>query len=140
MCFANAVLQVFVYTPPFWRLFRELGRYLPQTAEKGGAFDGPVVGREREREREERKDKGRQSEVPLVEATVQFLSEFVPRADKEGAKEKERGRESSRGRKNGWGREASADADEEWVMNSFIPSGVYDVIRSTSRFGGMTVR
>ncbi|KAG6371019.1 hypothetical protein JVT61DRAFT_10741 [Boletus reticuloceps] len=28
MCLANAVLQVLIYCPPFWRLFHELGRFL----------------------------------------------------------------------------------------------------------------
>lgn len=46
-CFANAVLQLLVHCPPFWSLFRELGRLTG-----GGA-------------------------TPLVNAKVKFLGEFV---------------------------------------------------------------
>ena len=56
MCFANAVLQVLVYCPPFWRLFTELGKYISTNE----SHRNGVV------------------ETPLVNAIIQFLKEFVP--------------------------------------------------------------
>ncbi|KAG2145065.1 hypothetical protein BD769DRAFT_1419666 [Suillus cothurnatus] len=52
LCFANAVLQVLVYCPPFWRFFTDLGRLLEPTEE---------------------------SKTPLVEATIRFVREFAPK-------------------------------------------------------------
>ncbi|KAF9014213.1 hypothetical protein BDQ17DRAFT_1419116 [Cyathus striatus] len=46
MCFANAVLQVLVYCPPFVRLFSELGRALGVKSEK--EKEGKKSGKERE--------------------------------------------------------------------------------------------
>lgn len=57
LCFANAVLQVLVYCPPFWRLFHELGR---------------VMGKS------ETVTDGEASQTPLVDATIRFLREFIP--------------------------------------------------------------
>jgi ubiquitin carboxyl-terminal hydrolase 10 len=60
MCFANAVLQVLLYCPSFWRLFEELGKLM----------GGSTVG-----------DK----ETPLVNATVEFLKEFkIDEVDEKG--------------------------------------------------------
>lgn len=61
MCFANAVLQVLVYCPPFYRLFTELGKFLPD----------PVVGSQQEGTRA----------TPLVDAIIQFLKEFGTQED-----------------------------------------------------------
>jgi ubiquitin carboxyl-terminal hydrolase 10 len=52
LCFANAVLQVLVYCPPFWRFFTDLGRLLEPTEE---------------------------SKTPLVDATIRFVREFAPK-------------------------------------------------------------
>jgi ubiquitin carboxyl-terminal hydrolase 10 len=52
LCFANAVLQILVYCPPFWRFFTDLGRLLEPTEE---------------------------SKTPLVEATIRFVREFAPK-------------------------------------------------------------
>jgi len=60
MCFANVVLQVLVYSPPFWRLFTELGKYIG---------NGPVVGSGAQKD-----GKG----TPLTDAVITFLSEFKP--------------------------------------------------------------
>ena len=57
MGWKNAVLQVLVYCPPFYRLFSELGKYLP----------GPVVGAQSE---------SNSRATPLVDAIIQFLHEF----------------------------------------------------------------
>lgn len=52
LCFANAVLQVLVYCPPFWRFFTDLGRLLQPSEE---------------------------SKTPLVDATIRFVREFAPK-------------------------------------------------------------
>lgn len=70
MCFANSVLQVLAYCPPFHRLFTELGKYI----------SGPVVGSQKD---------GTKA-TPLVEATVQFLKEFNPKSFETNGKGKER--------------------------------------------------
>jgi ubiquitin carboxyl-terminal hydrolase 10 len=72
MCFANSVLQILVYCPPFYRLFSELGKYLT----------GPVVGAQKE---------GGKA-TPLVDATIEFSKEFRP--DEAGSTAK--GKEASR--------------------------------------------
>ncbi|KAI5124370.1 hypothetical protein M0805_008973 [Coniferiporia weirii] len=59
MCFANAVLQTLVYTPPFFRLFTELGVHIPGTGTKSMKWNGKTT--------------------PLVDATVDFLKEFKPK-------------------------------------------------------------
>ncbi|THH29844.1 hypothetical protein EUX98_g4351 [Antrodiella citrinella] len=58
MCFANTILQVLVYCPPFNRLFTELGKHLA----------GPVVGSQKDGSKA----------TPLVDSTIQFLKEFMP--------------------------------------------------------------
>jgi hypothetical protein len=61
MCFANAVLQLLVYCPPFWNLFNDLDRLTAQTGQRGqgeGQRAGSVP-------------------TPLVDATVRLLDEFV---------------------------------------------------------------
>ncbi|CAL1705379.1 unnamed protein product [Somion occarium] len=72
MCFANAVLQVLVYCPPFHRLFTELGKHIT----------GPIVGPQKDGSKA----------TPLVEAIIQFLREFNPRSvdSGTGGKGKER--------------------------------------------------
>jgi hypothetical protein len=59
-CFANAVLQLLVNSPPFWNLFRELGNLEGQ---RGGV---PEAGG---------------SSTPLVDATVRFFKEFMVQED-----------------------------------------------------------
>jgi ubiquitin carboxyl-terminal hydrolase 10 len=57
ICFANAVLQLLVNSPPFWNLFRELGDLKRQRGtgvpETGGGA------------------------TPLVDATVRFFKEYM---------------------------------------------------------------
>lgn len=55
MCFANAVLQVLVYCPPFYRFFTDLGKHI-----ESNTFVASKA-------------------TPLVEALVTFLKEFGPR-------------------------------------------------------------
>jgi hypothetical protein len=53
MCFANAVLQLLVHSPPFWNLFRELGDLKGKRGEGGPDIGG--------------------SATPLVDAMVRFF-------------------------------------------------------------------
>ena len=57
MCFANAVLQLLVHSPPFWNLIKELGDLNRQSG-----TGGPETGGGR---------------IPLVDATVRFFEEFT---------------------------------------------------------------
>ncbi|OCH93806.1 cysteine proteinase [Obba rivulosa] len=100
MCFANAVLQILVYCPPFHKLFSELRKYLssPAGAQRVGA-----------------------QATPLVDATMQFLKEFLPEPA-EGS--------DSRGK----GKEREEDFDE---LDSFIPTYVYDAMKEKKRFANM---
>ncbi|KIJ59679.1 hypothetical protein HYDPIDRAFT_177724 [Hydnomerulius pinastri MD-312] len=104
MCFANAVLQVLMYCPPFWRLFHELGKFVDSPA------DGDVSN----------------SKTPLVDATVRFLREFIP-------KEKP----APEGKGKGVDRAYKYGDEEEDVMDSFIPTYVYDALKEKKRFDHM---
>ncbi|OSD08397.1 cysteine proteinase [Trametes coccinea BRFM310] len=103
MCFANAVLQILVYCPPFHRFFSELRKHLA----------GPVVGSQREGSKA----------TPLVDATIQFLKEFVPDPPAPGADSKAKGKERE------------DDLFDE--LDSFIPTYVYDAMKEKKRFANM---
>jgi ubiquitin carboxyl-terminal hydrolase 10 len=87
MCFANSVLQIMVHCPPFHRLFAELGKVLGTSGVGSGGLASSVsagmngmVGKN---------GNGRAAEAsayPLVEATAEFLKEFV--VDDDRSKEK----------------------------------------------------
>lgn len=108
MCFANAVLQILVYCPPFHRLFSELRRHLA----------GPVVGSQREGSKA----------TPLVDATIQFLKEFVPDPPAPGPAANSKAK----------GKEREDDGFEE--LESFIPTYIYDAMKEKKRFANMIVR
>ncbi|KDQ50100.1 hypothetical protein JAAARDRAFT_211925 [Jaapia argillacea MUCL 33604] len=114
MCFANAVLQVLVYCVPFGRLFGELGRL-----GVGSAVTTTGDGKG---------EKRRESEVPLVDATIRFLNEFVVDDGKggQGGKGKERERYSG-----------YEDEEEDGGLDSFVPSYVYDAMKEKKRFENM---
>ena len=70
MCFANSVLHIMVYRPPFHRLFAELGKVLGAVGlSRVAGVSGNETGAEA-------------SAYLLVEATVEFLREFVENDDK----------------------------------------------------------
>jgi hypothetical protein len=58
MCFANAVLQLLVHSPPFWNLIKDLGNLNRQS----GAGDLAETGG---------------GGTPLVDAMVRFCEEFM---------------------------------------------------------------
>jgi ubiquitin carboxyl-terminal hydrolase 10 len=112
MCFANAVLQVMVYCPPFRRLFTQLGRIL------GGAGFASVTGKDRV-----------VGGTPLVDATIQFLKEFSLRdVSKEGD---EKGKEVDKPR--------AGEGEEENPRDAFIPYYIYDAMKEKKRFETMRV-
>lgn len=107
MCFANSVLQVLVYCPPFYHLFAELGKLLP----RGKSTVPPT---------------------PLVNATIEFLREFVvvdgsEMSPKDGSKGKGKAKEASDG---------DEGENDEWD-DSFIPTYVYDALKEKKRFDHM---
>ena len=71
MCFANAVLQVLVYCPPFYRLFNELAKYLP-----GRSSDSK---------------KSIDNRISLTTGTIEFLKEFNSLSEKERKRREEDG-------------------------------------------------
>ena len=107
MCFANAILQLLVHSPSFWNLFREQGglkgRRGVGSPETGGGA------------------------IPLVDATVRFLEEFVfkePPPSHQAAGEKE---------------------DEDLMkgystVDSFEPMYMYDVMKEKRRLKSLLVR
>ncbi|KAI5990559.1 hypothetical protein F5J12DRAFT_862832 [Pisolithus orientalis] len=107
MCFANAVLQVLVYCPPFWRLFYELGKVMDKSPDT-------VTG-------------GEQSRTPLVDTTVRFIREFIPKQKKATAPE---------GKGKAVDRTAYGEEEDD-VMESFIPAYVYDALKEKKRFDHM---
>lgn len=119
MCFANAVLQVLVYCPPFHRLFAELGKVLV----------GPVVA-----------GKDNASATPLVDATVEFLREFV---DDKRRKDKTRLEVVNRTGANGKGKEREVkeenENEDDWDGDSFLPTYIYDAMKAKKRFDNMRV-
>lgn len=132
MCFANAVLQVLVYCHPFQRLFIELGRLLGKEGERGGSVNGngnagggkPV-----------------KSQTPFIDATVEFLKEFV---EEERERKKKDGAFGFSG-KGGKGKEKEVLRDEdgageedEWP-ESFLPSYFYEAMKEKKRFESMRV-
>ena len=75
MCFANAVLQVLVYCPPFYRLFTELAKYLP----------GPPPSDSK---------KPLDNRISLTTGTIDFLKEFDPLSEKERKRQEEDGEDA----------------------------------------------
>jgi ubiquitin carboxyl-terminal hydrolase 10 len=115
MCFANAVLQLLVYCPPFWKLFKELGRLMDQR----GQGDGQESNR---------------GPTPLVDATVRFLEEFVYEEKK--AASAQQPQQPAKGKAKD---EEEEKKDDEGV-DSFIPTYVYDAMKEKKRFDNMRVR
>ena len=163
MCFANSVLQIMVYCPPFHRLFAELGKVLGGVGLSGvpgtsgnGSGNGTAA---------------EASAYPLVEATVEFLREFVVEDDRSkdlkekgkansnvnakvalasgsgsssrasssrGGKGKERERGDSVHDASGGG--AVGREDDDGGTESFLPTYVYDAMKVKKRFEHMRVR
>jgi ubiquitin carboxyl-terminal hydrolase 10 len=114
MCFANAVLQLLVYCPPFWKLFREVGR-LTGPRERGERIGGNAT--------------------LLVDATVKFLEEFVYEEKKPLVAQQPQQQAG-----NGKAKEEEDEKKEDDGVDSFIPTYVYDAMKEKKRFDNMRVR
>jgi ubiquitin carboxyl-terminal hydrolase 10 len=116
MCFANAVLQLLVYCPPFWKLFRELGRLMsPRDREEGQGTSG--------------------SATQLVDATVRFLQEFVYEEKMPLPTQ-----QSQHQTRNANVKEEEDEKKQDDGVDSFIPTYVYDAMKEKKRFDNMRVR
>lgn len=155
MCFANAVLQVLVYCTPFQRLFIELGRLLVLGGGGGGKDHGSVNGsgsgdkllsNTTHEVNGTGSGKSVKSQTPFIDATVEFLKEFIVVEE-----DKERERKKSGGGfgygKGGKGKEKeiirdgyedAEDDDDEWSQ-SFLPTYVYEAMKEKKRFESMRV-
>ena len=118
MCFANAVLELLVYCPPFWNLFSDLGRLTSQTGRRGrgeGQQAGSVA-------------------TPLVDATVRLLDEFVYK-DKPSLTQ-----QSPQRAEKGKAREDEKEKEVDDGTNPFLPTYVYDAMKEKKRLKDMLVR
>jgi ubiquitin carboxyl-terminal hydrolase 10 len=103
-CFANAVLQLLVYSPQFWNLFRELGD-LKGLRGAGGLETGGGA-------------------TPLVDVTVRFFEEFMFKG-KELPPTQQLPRQTTGGK-------LSEDEEAEYehkAVDSFEPIYIYDAMK-----------
>jgi ubiquitin carboxyl-terminal hydrolase 10 len=134
MCFANSVLQVLVYCPPFHAFFAELGKVMNVKSKSTSGDTTPS-------------SSNIDWKTPLVQATAEFLTEFTEGKDRQGGEKggawEERIARSSHGggsKGKGKGKEIEKDAewDEEWE-SSFLPTNIYDAMKEKKRFDSMRV-
>ncbi|KAJ7578547.1 hypothetical protein C8J56DRAFT_797456 [Mycena floridula] len=121
MCFANSVLQILIYCPPFYTLFYELAKLLPPK-KLGPGKDGqkPPV-----------------SLTPLVDATIEFLKDLMVSESENGKMTlKDNIGFASRGKGKGKEKEEDAQEADDWD-DSFIPTHVYDAMKEKKRFDTM---
>jgi hypothetical protein len=101
-CFANAVLQLLVNSPPFWNLFRELGNLKGQrrtaVPETGGGT------------------------TPLVDATVRFFKEFIVQEDSPSTQQLSQLAASGTSR-------VDEEKKDDNVVDSLEPTYLYDAMR-----------
>lgn len=151
MCFANSVLQILVYCPPFHRLFVELGKLLPavnaaEKAEKeAGVWAGPPSSTASASVSAPSTKVS--SVTPLVDATALFLKEFsAEKKEKKGVANGKNGAAASGsggytyggyGRGKGKERDFADLDDDDWDMDSFLPTYIYDAMKEKKRFDTM---
>jgi ubiquitin carboxyl-terminal hydrolase 10 len=78
----------------------------------GRLLPGPVVGKDQERK------------TPLVDATVQFVRDFEMKPSK---KQEGKGKERE-------------ELEDDWEVNSFLPTYFYEAMKEKKRFESMRVR
>jgi Family of unknown function (DUF6535)/Ubiquitin carboxyl-terminal hydrolase len=112
-CFANAILQLLINSPPFWNLFKEFddlkgqrGVGVPETG--GGA-------------------------TPLVGATVRFFKEFMV----EESASTQRQSQPATGRSS---RAADEEKKDNNVVDSFEPTYLYDAMKEKRQLRPLLVR
>ncbi|KAG9040244.1 hypothetical protein FRB95_000173 [Tulasnella sp. JGI-2019a] len=120
MCFANSILQVLLYTPPFWRLFMQ--GLAPLFDEVGAMGSG-------------------RSHCALLEATLSFIREFRLAEDVELPKDPLPGEVGGRNAKykanGGPTMTIEKMRRESFLMDSFIPEFMYDAMKENKRFANM---
>ena len=114
MCFANAVLQLLVHSPPLWNLFRQLGDLKELRGEGGPATGGGAT--------------------PLMDATVRFFEEFMDK-EKEPPPTLQPPRQAD-----GKPREGGEAKKEPNVVDSFEPTYIYDAMKEKRKLKGLLVR
>ena len=114
MCFANAVLQLLVHSPPLWNLFRQLGDLKELRGEGGPATGGGAT--------------------PLMDATVRFFEEFMDK-EKEPPPTVQPPRQAD-----GKPREGGEAKKEPNIVDSFEPTYIYDAMKEKRSLKGLLVR
>ena len=104
MCFANAVLQLLVYSPLLWDLFRELGDLKEPHGTGGAETSGGTT--------------------PLLDATVRFFEEFMVK-ENEPLPTQQPPQQTTRERE----REDEGEKKEYYAVDSFEPTYVYNAMR-----------
>ena len=136
MCFANSVLQMLLYCPPFHKLFAELGKLLVDVDNKPRKEDAATT-------------TGKATtagSTPLVWATSLFLQEFMDVNDRKKMSSKKvdvarnglNGSSGSGVKGKGKEKEFREEVDD-WDGESFLPSYVYDAMKTKKRFDTMRV-
>ena len=109
-CFANAVLQLLVHSPPFWNLSKELGD-LKRQREAGALVTGG-------------------SATPLVDATVRFFEEFIFK--EESTPTQQPPQQDTR--------EDEEQKEEKNAANLFEPTYLYDAMKEKRQLNDLLVR
>ena len=115
VCFANATLQLLVYSPPFWDLFRELGDLNAQR----GAGDPGTGSRA----------------TPLVDATVRFFEEFRSE-EKEPLPTQQPPQQAARGKL----MEGEEEKQEPSAADPFEPLFMYNAMKEKRQLKHLLVR
>ena len=113
ICFANAVLQLLVHSPPFWNLFRQLGDLRGQ-----GGTGAPAAGG---------------GATPLVDATVRSFKEF-------NKKRPPPTQQPLRQAVGGKPREDEEAKKAPNAVNSFEPTYIFDVMKEKTQLKRLLVR
>ena len=117
MCFANSVLQLLLHLPPFWNLFRELGRLKGPRGASGPETAGGAT--------------------PLVGATVRLVEELMPE-EKEPASTRQplELEQAEIGRP----RADEEERNESKRVDSFEPTYMYDAMKENWQLKTLLVR
>ena len=110
MCFANAVLQLLVHSPPLWNLFKQLGDLKELRGEGGPATGGGAT--------------------PLVDATVRFYKAFMNKEEPPPTRQAADGKP----------REGGEAEKEPNVVDSFEPTYIYDAMKDNGKLKCLLVR
>ena len=110
MCFANAVLQLLVHSPPLWNLFKQLGDLKELRGEGGPATGGGAT--------------------PLVDATVRFYKAFMNKEEPPPTRQAADGKP----------REGGEAEKEPNVVGSFEPTYIYDAMKDNGKLKCLLVR